>query len=235
MGRKFIFCGLVFYFVLGASSSLLQASYVYPLGIFTSNGIYCDSVDLNLYVEISVGGAELVDFTFYNESLIDSSIARIYFDDDLLLDVVGITEGAGTLFNQPAKPGNLPAGNLLDPPFVATEEISFTSGPPRPHNGVNPGQWVRITFDITGSTFADVIDELDTGGIRVGTHIIALPDGSSESALAVPEPLTVCLLGLGAMALLRRGQKINQLSYIKGERPDSNRRPLEPQSNALSN
>ena len=209
MGRKFIFYCLVFYFVLGVSPSLLHASYVYPFGIFTNNGIYYDSADLNLYVDVSVGGAELVDFTFYNESLINSSIARIYFDDDSLLDVVGITNGDGTLFNQPARPGNLPAGNLLDPPFVTTEEISFTSGPPRPHNGVNPGQWVRITFDVTGITFADVIDGLDTGGIRVGAHIIALPDGSSESALAVPEPTTVYLLGLGALALLRRGQKIN--------------------------
>ncbi len=202
MFRKFFFYSFVFYCVLGTSASSVQAN-MYPLGIFTDNGSYYDSGDLNCYVEVSNGGTDLVDFTFYNESLINSSIASIYFDEDLLLNVISITEGAGTLFNQPARPGNLPGAKLLTPPFVTTDEFSFNGGPPRPHNGVNPGEWVRITFDINGSTFAAVIDELNTGGIRVGTHIIALPDGSSESAV-VPEPTTICLLGLGSLALLRR-------------------------------
>lgn len=203
MCRKFFFYSFVFYCVLGTSASLLQASYVYPLGIFTDNGSYYDSGDLNCYVEVSNGGTDLVDFTFYNESLINSSIASIYFDNDSLLDIVSITEGTGTSFNHPAKPSNLPGANLLTPSFVTTDEFSFNGEPPKPHNGVNPGEWVQITFDITGSTFAAVIDELNTGSIRVGTHIIALPDGSSESAV-VPEPTTICLLGLGSLALVRR-------------------------------
>jgi len=207
MTKRFFLWSIVFYFVISASACLTQAAYVYPLAVFTNNGDYYDSADLNLYVEVSQGLSSLVDFTFRNESLIDSSVARIYFDDDSLLDVVGITNGDGTFFNQPARPGNLPAGNSLDPPFMTTEEISFASGPPRPHNGLNPGQWVRITFDVAGFTFADVIGGLDSGGIRIGAHVIALPDGSSESALAVPEPATVCLLGLGAVALLRRNRK----------------------------
>ena len=204
MCRKFFFYSFVFYCVLGTSASLLQASYVYPLGIFTDNGSYYDSGDLNCYVEVSNGGTDLVDFTFYNESLIDSSIARIYFDEDLLIDVVSITSDEDeVLFGRPARPHNLPGGNLLDPRFVTTIEFSFNGGPPKPHNGVNPGEWVQITFDINGSVFADVIDGLNTGGIRVGAHIIALPDGSSESAV-VPEPTTICLLGLGSLALVRR-------------------------------
>ncbi|MHC4571235.1 MAG: PEP-CTERM sorting domain-containing protein [Planctomycetota bacterium] len=31
-----------------------------------------------------------------------------------------------------------------------------------------------------------------------------MPDGSSESAVNVPEPATICLLGLGALVLSRR-------------------------------
>ncbi|GAH65640.1 unnamed protein product [marine sediment metagenome] len=186
---------------------MLQAGYIYPLEIFTNNGSFCDSGDLDLYVVVSKGEAGRVDFTFYNESLIDSSIARIYFDDDSLLDISAITEGAGTSFSQPATPGNLPSGKSLEPPFVATEGFSFNSQPPRPQSGVNPGEWLRITFDINGSTFAAVINGLDTGAIRIGTHIIALPDGSSESAIVVPEPVTIALLGLGGLALIRRRRK----------------------------
>ena len=207
MSRKFFFCAFVFYCVLSTSASLLQAGYIYPLEIFTNNGSFCDSGDLDLYVVVSKGEAGRVDFTFYNESLIDSSIARIYFDDDSLLDISAITEGAGTSFSQHATPGNLPSGNSLEPPFVATEGLSFNSQPPRPQSGVNPGEWLRITFDINGSTFAAVINGLDTGTIRIGTHIIALPDGSSESAIAVPEPVTIALLGLGGLALIRRRRK----------------------------
>ena len=203
--KKFFLCGFVFFFVLGIPASSLHANYVYLLDIFTDNGGYNDSPDLDFYIEVSNGGTDQVDFTFYNESLIDSSIARIYFDDTSLLDIAGITEGTGTSFSQPATLSNLPSGNSLDPPFVTTEEFCFNSGPPRPYSGVNPSEWVRITFDLmTGGTFAAVIDGLDTGAIRIGTHVIALPDGSSESAVNMPEPATVCLFGLGVMALLRR-------------------------------
>jgi len=207
MSRKIFFCAFVFYCVLSTSASLLQAGYIYPLEIFTNNGSFCDSGDLDLSVVVSKGEAGRVDFTFYNESLIDSSIARIYFDDDSLLDISAITEGAGTSFSQPATPGNLPSGKSLEAPFVATEGFSFNGQPPRPQSGVNPGEWLRITFDINGSTFAAVINGLDTGAIRIGTHIIALPDGSSESAIAVPEPVTIALLGLGGLALIRRRRK----------------------------
>ena len=206
MRRKLFFGGLVFYCVLCASASLLQAG-LYPLEIFTNNGIYYNSPDLDLYVEVTDGEAGQVDFIIYNESLVESSIARIYFDDNSLLGIAGITEGEGTSFSQPATLASLPGGNALEPPFVTSEEISFDGDSPSPHNGVNPGEWLQITFNINGGTFAAVIDGLDTGAIRIAAHVIALPDGSSESAVAVPEPATVCLLGLGSLALLRRKRK----------------------------
>jgi len=196
--------------VLCLPGSGLQASYVYPIKIFTNNDGYFNRADIKLSVEVS-GSADQVDFAFYNKSLIDSSIARIYFDDSSLLNIASITEGPGTSFSWSATPRNLPGGKLLEPDFVATVGLSVGSKPPRPHNGINatggaePLEWLRITFDLTeDGTLATVIDELNSGVLRIGVHLIGLPDGSSESVITVPEPTTMALLGLGALSLLRK-------------------------------
>jgi len=107
---------VVFLFACCICATTLHASSLYPLEIFTHNGGYYNSPDLNIYVVVSNGDG-VVDFTFYNESTIGSSVTGIYFDDGSLLDIAMITNGPGTLFSQPATPNDLPAGNLLDPPF----------------------------------------------------------------------------------------------------------------------
>ncbi|MHC4185403.1 MAG: PEP-CTERM sorting domain-containing protein [Planctomycetota bacterium] len=208
--RKLSLTLLVILFVaFCAPENLLQASSIYPLEIFTSNGGYYNSPDVNMYVVVS-NGSGVVDFTFYNESLIDSSLAGIYFDDGSLLGISNITNGPGTSFNRPATPNDLPSGNLLEPPFVTTDQFCVDGDPPVSHNGVNPVEsgepleWVKVTFTlINDGTLSAVIDELNTGVLRIGAHVIALPDGSSESAVNVPEPATVFLLCLGGLVLIR--------------------------------
>lgn len=202
-GRRLAITFLVV-FVLGLSVDVLHATVVYPFEVFTSNGAYHDSAALDLYVAVS-DKEEQVDFTFYNESLVASSIARIYFDDASLLGLAAITEGPGTSFSQPATPRNLPAGHLLEPLFVTADGLSAGSDRPRSHNGINPGEWAQVTCDlINNATPQDVINKLNQGSLRVGVHIIGLPDCSSESAITVPEPATIFLLGLGSLALLRK-------------------------------
>lgn len=191
--------------------SSVRANIVYQLEVFTSNREvtscreYHDSSVLNLYVEVSNGENDQVNFTFYNENSIDSSIARIYFSDGggLLIDIADITNGPGTSFNRLARPGNLPRGNTFEPPFMTADGLSADSAPPLPHNGVNPGEWVRFTLDNNG-TFENVIDGLNTGSIRIGMHVIALPDGSSVTAVVVPEPGTLMLLGTAGVWIFTR-------------------------------
>ncbi len=182
----------------------LHATVVYPLEVFTNNGGYYDSPDLDLYVEV-VDRESRIDFIFHNESIIDSSIARIYFEGGSFLSFAEIIEEPGTSFNPSATPAKLPGANLLELPLLTTYEFSFGSDSAMPHNGLNPGEWLMATFDLINSgTFQSVVDELNTGFLWIGSHVIALPDGSSESAIAVPEPAALFLLWFGALALLRK-------------------------------
>ena len=179
---------------------------IYPFEIFTTNGLYYDDPGLDLRMEVG-NGEGIVEFTFFNYSTIDCSLARMYFDDGTLLGVTNITYSTGAKFSEiyPG-PGNLPSGNLLDPNFVADREFSIGGEAAPSHKGIdNPDEWIKVTFElINGGTLGDVINELNTSVLRVGAHVIAFPDGSSESALAVPEPATICLLGLGALTLIRK-------------------------------
>ena len=120
MGRRFL--SFVSLFVLGLFTPVLEAT-IYPFEIFTNNGSYYDSPDLDFYVDVTDGLMNQVDFTFYNDSLVSSAIASIYFDNDSLLGVAGITNGPGTFFSQFARPRNLPAGKTLNPTFVTTYKI----------------------------------------------------------------------------------------------------------------
>jgi len=191
--------------ILSLPVDSLRAVVVHQLEIFTDNGSYYDSPDMDLYVEVADRESH-VDFTFHNESLIYCSIARIYFQSGTFLGPVEIIEGPGTSFSGSPTPHNLPGRNLLEPSFIATYEVSMDSDPPVPKNGINPGEWLMATFElINDGTFLNVVDEFNTDVLRVGAHVIGFPDGSSESAVTVaPEPTTLSLLGLGALALLRK-------------------------------
>ena len=189
---------------------ICQAQVVtFPFEIFTENSLYADDPGWNLYVDVW-DGTGVVNFTFYNDSALQSSVARIYFDDGSLFGVEEITNSQGyTLFASSKSPGDLPGGQDLDPPFVANREFTIGSKNPPPWKGVNDGdpvnEWVTVQFNlINGGTLDGVIAELKSGALRVGLHLIDLPQGYSESAILIPEPATIFLLGLGALALLRK-------------------------------
>ena len=183
-----------------------------PFEVFTKNGTYWNQTGrIRCYVDVT-GDDNFANFTFYNNSTVDCSVASIYFDDDLMLRISDIINGPGVQFIQSSTPVNLPAGNTLDPPFETTSDFSAKGVQPPPVNGVNntetgdPVEWVTIQFGlINNSLLTDVLNGLNTGTLRIGIHITAFPDGSSESAVTrIPEPATLCLLALGGLLLTRR-------------------------------
>lgn len=188
-------CYLTFCFHAAVSQAV-----VYPFEIFTATGY-----DVNLTVNV-FNGEGVAKFTFYNDSVDDCSIARIYFDDGTLLGVDSVVNGPGTNFASVFPgPGNMPSGEDIG--FYADREFSIGGVAPPPEDGINnipAGEWATVTFDLGGGTLAQVLEELDNGSLRIGLHVIAFGDGSSQSAVNVPEPATMMLLGFGGLALLRR-------------------------------
>ena len=211
-GRKFVLGAVVFTLLFCIPSASLYALTL-PFEVFTNNGEWGTGGDnfgdpaLDLTVDIYNGGPT-VNFEFHNNSvspLVDVAITSIYFDDGTLLGISGVTNGPGVAFTELANPEELPGANFLVPPFETTAEFSAGADPPPPHYGVEPGEWVIIHFDLQGGgTLQHVLDELSDGSLRIGMRLQAFPGTSSESAVNVPEPATICLLGLGALALLRK-------------------------------
>jgi hypothetical protein len=164
--------------------------------------------EAQLFVDVSGLNANQVLFTFTNTGPSACSIADVYFDDGALLDIASIDNSCpGVSFSQFATPHDLPGGNTLIPPFVTTESFSANSDPPVQPNGINPNEWLGITFDLRpGNAYSDVISNLASGELRIGIHVQGYASGGSESFVNVPEPSTVTLIStcLGIVTLLRK-------------------------------
>jgi hypothetical protein len=213
--------GLVFAF----NTAISQAT-IYPLDIFTNNGQYFNDPAVDLYMDVTSldEDEDKVDFTFYNNSSTPCTIAKIYFDNLSLSTIVNITNGPGTKFDEMfPEPGNLPSGNTIG--FYANPELNIGAENPPPKDGVNAvveledpsdEEWVKVIFELKADkAFEDIIDELNDGSGRVGMHVIAFADGSSEGAVTTPEPATLCILGLGGLGLIRK-RKVLSLPVANG-------------------
>lgn len=190
---------------VGLGASAPAAAVTLGFGCITGNlASDCTIGEAQLTVDVTDQGGGVVRFLFNNSGPSASVISEVYFDDGSLLAIASIVDGPGVDFEQDASPPNLPGGQTVVPPFQVTAGFLAESQPAPPANGAGPGEWVAIDFTLQGGqTFADVLDELDSGALRIGIHVIAFSSGGSESFINVPEPAAALLiaLGLGAATL----------------------------------
>ncbi len=193
--------------IIGILLPSLCGATLYQFEIFTDNGSFYDDPGINIYMDVSNGGS-IVEFTFYNDSTVQSSVTNIYFDDGPMIgSTMSIINGLGTDFAEDG-PANLPGGNMIG--FDADREFNIGAEPAPPANGINNiglDEWATVELILDGYTLEDVMTALDSGSLRVGIHIQNFTDGSSESAVNIPEPATICLFGLGGLVLRRKRKK----------------------------
>lgn len=219
--------GVVIAALAFASPALADVPLIYGFtGIVTDESTPADLaaiavLEAQMFVEVAeVPGANQVQFTFLNidaGSEAEPSIARVYFDDGALVKmarIIDADDGVGgdpdVDFSQGASPGELPAGNELVPPFETTADFLADADPSTYWNGVGEGQSLTVVFDLKGvddepdevqKTFADVINDMSSGELRIGIHVQAFEDDNSNGGVGnpnpVPTPSAAALGGLG--------------------------------------
>jgi hypothetical protein len=166
------------------------------------------NVASQLSVNVTDNGNGTVSFTFSNNGPLSCAITDIYFADGGFVNGQ-LTAGAGVDYSFGAAPGALPSAPAS---FAATIMIVADSNSPTNANGIQPGEFLAVTFGYGSyGNFATVLSLLSNpgpNGIQIGVHVQGIgQQGQSNSFIAtplvsVPEGgATVALLGSALTAL----------------------------------
>lgn len=167
--------------------------------------------EAQLFVDVTNLGSNLIEFKFRNAGTNPSSITDIYFEDgSSIFDAIDtLTHSSGVDFAIGATPSNLPGGNSITPPFVATYGLTADSNPPIQPNGINPDEWLKVNMALnSGFAFNDVVSALNERGLRIGIHVQGFETGGSESYVnTVPLPAGAYLFGSALIGLAGIGYR----------------------------
>ena len=203
---------------LCASAQATTFSFVHisAQGGQSPNSAFANQTATQLFMDVTDEGAGKVRFTFRNEGPLASVINAIYFDDrtPAIMSLASVINGPGTSYSFGASPGDLPGGNSMTVPFNVSAGLLADADNPAPHKGAGPGEWVAIVANlVAGISYADVIDDINSGRLRMGMHVISQVDGDSDAfvtgggdtpVIPLPAGAGLALAGLAPLAFRRR-------------------------------
>lgn len=194
-----------------ASSALADVTFNFQR--FTNNANV--NVAGQLSMTLSQVDSNTVRFTFKNTAVVQSTVRSVHFDElDSAADLINFgssshttTSGSSTAsFFKNSTPQNIPQGSLVN----FNVEMSHTANSPTTSRGLNElADALRITLDlVNGRTFADVLNYLNSGALRVGLYVTNIPYSYNKtkedsfinmpSTTTVPAPAAAALGAIGA-------------------------------------
>lgn len=156
-----------------------------------------------LWVDVDPYGSNQVLFTFRNEGPDVCFIAGVYFYDGALLGISELIDSDDGTGGDPGvdftedetnapNPKDLPGAKKL---VAGYEFIDSAGNDPPSINGVHPGEWLGVVFDLLPPaadytyTYSDIIAGLNSREILIGIKVQGFADDGSETFVNNPEPI----------------------------------------------
>lgn len=177
---------------------------IYDFDTFTADGTPNAVSGIDLSVNVTMVSDSQVRFEFHNDGT-KGIVKEICFEEGILSGVAAFDAGdqEGVDFDIDLHPNHAILKSIDSDEFFA---IGATPSPIK--NGIGPGEWLAVIFDLQqGSSFSDLILQLNDGDFRIGQEIHGVSSNLiTVNGAAVPEPASAVILGIGTM-LLRRKKK----------------------------